>query len=387
MDKLLCQRILPEVKLVSAGETHTCATTVKGVRCWGSNFFKQATPVEDLAEVKLLATGQAETCVLNSDGVVCWGRSFDANPNNQLKGLVNPSQLVSGGGNTCALTDNGIKCWGLNKFFVPSGLPSVSKIALGEFHSCVIDNEKVKCWGMDYRDQISVPSDLAPALDIATGKDHNCATTVDGVRCWGPRAMAKALKVPDDIGIPKKIALGDNYSCALLTNNSVRCWGQYLNTVPEFTQEVSDIAAGEICAYAIVGNKLVCWNNSSIVFEIDSLKNPRELQAKGENACVKTDEGYQCWGQTVAAWDIPKDLKNPSLLALGEYHGCAQTDEGVRCWGDSGKGQQNIPQGLDPIQMTAGYSHTCALKAMENLYVGEENRYGQSNVPSLKLTR
>ena len=80
----------------------------------------------------------------------------------------------------------------------------------------------------------SVP---AAASKVAAGENHTCALLADGsVRCWGDNRFGQ-LDVPVDLGQVSAIRAGANHTCVIVADDAVRCWGgnTYLeSTVPGF---------------------------------------------------------------------------------------------------------------------------------------------------------
>ena len=83
--------LMSQVTAVTAGERHTCAlTTVGSIKCWGNNHDSQlgdgtavdrVTPV-DVARltngIKVVSAGERHTCALTTAGAVkCWGNNHD----------------------------------------------------------------------------------------------------------------------------------------------------------------------------------------------------------------------------------------------------------------------------------------------------------------------
>jgi alpha-tubulin suppressor-like RCC1 family protein len=130
-----------------------------------------------------------------------------------------------------------------------------------------------------------------PAVDVATGADHTCAVLQDGtVRCWGANdrgqvsgsaASGPALRTPALAGkTAKAVAAGARHSCALLTDGTVTCWGEGSygelgnglrvdaptptpSAVRDLTK-VTAIAAGEQYTCALVEDGSVwCWGTNS----------------------------------------------------------------------------------------------------------------------------
>ncbi|MBN2192981.1 MAG: hypothetical protein JW751_09210 [Polyangiaceae bacterium] len=141
-------------------------------------------------------------------------------------------------------------------------------IALGNYHSCAIGaNGVVKCWGQGNYGQLGLgdtehrgndPDEMGdglPAVDLgpgrtaqalAVGEHHTCALLDNsGVRCWGenefgqlglgdterrgdePGEMGSALPYVS-LGTGRTaiaIAAGADATCALLDDDSLKCWG------------------------------------------------------------------------------------------------------------------------------------------------------------------
>jgi E3 ubiquitin-protein ligase HERC3 len=144
----------------------------------------------------------------------------------------------------------------------------VQLIAAGAFHTCVLlDTAALKCWGNNAYGQLGLGNtadrganqnqmgDNLPAVNLGTGRTaksivaggfHTCALLDnDTVKCWGNNTqgelglgdvMARGGS-PNSIGdnlpavdlgtsrVAKLLALGSSYSCALLDNGTVKCWG------------------------------------------------------------------------------------------------------------------------------------------------------------------
>lgn len=133
--------------------------------------------------------------------------------------------LAAGGTHTCALTAKGdVRCWGGN---------TQGQLGLGT--AAVLSGQK------PYQNGIVNLSAVATA--IATGSRHTCALVQDGtVRCWGANdfgqlGLGHAHSIGDDevpdalnatvnLGLKSKaISAGGNVTCAILEDDSARCWG------------------------------------------------------------------------------------------------------------------------------------------------------------------
>jgi len=284
---------------ISAGTSHTCAITAsRGVKCWGRNSDGQlgdgtnldsTIPVDVTglpANVTSLASGHYHTCaVLETGSVYCWGRNIDGqlgdgttiNRNSPVRvtgfGGGDTAVLVSAGSaHTCVLLSSGlVKCWGDNSSgqlgngtttdsltpVTVSGLPAnISSISSGNMHNCVLGTSGgVKCWGRNSDGQLgdgttatrTTPVDVtglsSSVSEISAKNNHSCALLTDGsMKCWGDNSTGQLgdgtgadRLIPVNVtGIGtgvQKIAAGNWHTCALTTSGSVKCWG--LNTYGE----------------------------------------------------------------------------------------------------------------------------------------------------------
>jgi alpha-tubulin suppressor-like RCC1 family protein len=182
---------------------------------------------------------------------------------------------------------------------------SAQQIAAGMHHACaILDTGDVRCWGSNWTSQLGYPGidvvgdDEAPAdmptvslggtvEQLALGSNHSCALLEGGsVRCWGQNGMGQLGisgydVVGDDedpadapvlqLGGPaQQVVAGNEFSCALMEDGTVRCWGRDdleqlggADPVVLPTQAVQ-IAAGEahVCAVLETGD-LLCWGDNS----------------------------------------------------------------------------------------------------------------------------
>lgn len=265
---------------IAAGGDHTCALLANGtVRCWGENRFgqlgngnltKSAVPVVviGLTNATAVAAGWEHSCAILSDGrVMCWGlKKRDAKTVTvdvvvPVSGITNVVALAGGGEHTCAvLADGRVQCWGVNEngqlgdgtttdSLVPvsvSGIANATAVTAGREHTCaLLADGQVQCWGVKIIANKSgtvslVPepvSGIATAVAIAGGHYHSCALLSNGqVRCWGNNSGGElgngtttAAIVPVTVrGLTNAVAVaagGCNYSCVVLADGRVQCWG------------------------------------------------------------------------------------------------------------------------------------------------------------------
>ncbi len=246
------------------------------------------TLVSSLGSLRQVSSGGSSACALTTSGEV---RCFGAGSNGQLgngsqnngyksattvnlgTGLTATS-IAAGTSHYCALLGNStIKCWGHGTYgtignnstsvaYIPqpvSGISNANQVGSGNYYSCALLSDKtVWCWGMNTRGQLgnapaipgpgvqsNVPaqvSGITTATQIAVGYDHACALLEDRtVRCWGDNTNGQYGNntggsgvfgnIPQQADISGVIAIsaGNKFTCALLNNSTVKCWGAGAN--------------------------------------------------------------------------------------------------------------------------------------------------------------
>jgi alpha-tubulin suppressor-like RCC1 family protein len=403
------------VASVLAGGSHSCARlTTGGIRCWGRSLEGQlgygditaygaamdklpyvAGSIPNLESAVQIATGSKHSCALFANGqMACWGYNL----NGQLG--YNTIEAV---GDTESVASYG---------FVNVG-GNVSRISAGGQHTCaVLDTGNVRCWGLNNQGQLGYGSsgtdakigdneapytvgdvNLGGALvsDVVTGGEHTCVLLRDGnVRCWGRNDEGQlGYGRNDDIGdneIPlatnlnfngatvRQLAAGNNHTCALLSNGSVRCWGYngfgqlgidqlftHNSTVGGFNNW-GDVA-GET-PYSLQTTYGDVKFGGAVALQIS---------AGANHTCALLDTGaVRCWGNNANGQlgqgdKVLRDVPLPPTpttttptynavrlgasvvrLASGDSHNCALLSTGrVRCWGQGGSGQLGYGNLLD----------------------------------------
>ena len=317
-------------------------------------------------------------------------------------------------------------------------LARMGSIDAGDAFSCVIlDDLSVKCFGLGADGQLgsgstanigdgvgtSVSSSAAIALGsgrtartIATGAAHACALLDNNsVKCWGngvygvlgysdttsrgttTASMGDALAAVD-LGTGRSalmITAGAQHSCALLDNDTAKCWGRGANGQLGYgsTQTRGD-EPGEM-------------GDSTAAIALGSGRSARAISAGANHACALLDNyTVKCWGDnsygqlgqgslnnigdgigaSVSATEAI-DLgsgRTARAIAAGDLHTCVLLDNGsVKCWGaggngrlgsgaadDLGDGPGEMGDALAPVSLgtgrtalaiTTGGAHTCAL--------------------------
>ncbi len=441
-------------KALSVGYGFTCVILDTGdVKCWGDNwrgelgqddFTNRGNTPGSMAALnpinigagriaKAIATGYDHVCViLDTDDLKCWGSGADGelgsgDTNDRggtagdmaalgavILGAGRKAKAVSAGAyNTCVIMDNNqLKCFGYNwdgqlglesrhddrGTTVPAmnALPTVNlgagriakSVSIYEMHTCaILDTDEVKCWGdgsvgetghdnwNSYGDTVGSMATLPvtnlgvgrTAKSIATGFEHTCAILDDDtVKCWGDNSWGElgyndmtergssagsmAAIVPVNLGVgrtAKKIALGGFSSCALMDTDEVKCWGW-----------------GD---YGKLGQNNTAWAGN--VDHSVATMNPVNLSST--STAIASGNGFSC-----------------ALLSTGN----------VKCWGANGFGQLgyddttsrgqgaadmtslsnvNLGAGRTAKAIAAGSGHACVILDTDQVKCWGSNSSGQ----------
>ena len=290
-----------------------------------------------------------------------------------------------GDSHSCAVTSaGGVKCWGLNTSgqvgnsgagSYPStpvdvtGLTSgVSSVALGDTHSCVVTSGGgVKCWGSNSSGQLgdgtttrqntpvsvlaSAGVELTGIVAVSAGSAHSCAlTSTGGVKCWGGNTSGQLgndsvtnSSTPVDVltssspitplsGVTA-ISVGGSYSCALMSNGTVKCWG--------------DAAYGQLGNGNTNNQKTPVSVLASVGVELSGVS---AISTGTWHACALMSDGtVKCWGDNDnyqlgnnspdSNIPVTVNLSGVSGIAAGRYTSCALKSGGVQCWGQGTYGE------------------------------------------------
>ncbi len=373
-----------KVTAMAAGLAHTCALLTNGrVKCWGFNGAGQL----GLGDVANRADGMYELGDFLPTVDLGTGRKVKA--------------IAGGDFHTCALLDNStVKCWGLNdagqlgygdtsiRGDAPSemgnNLPTVNlgtgrkakSIVAGGTHTCaILDNSTVKCWGLNDRGQLGY-GDTSIRGD-APGEMGNSLPTV---------SLGTGRKA-------KSISLGKFHSCAVLDNNTAKCWGQ---------NSVGQLGYGDANNR---GDGVGEMGNSLLAVSLGTGRKAKSVVAGGTHTCAILDNGtVKCWGLNIAgqlgygdtndrgdgANEMGNNLPTVDLGAgrkatsidAGALHTCVRLDiRTLKCWGNNGYGQLgygdttsrgdnetlsllgpvDLGTGRKATSVAAGDYHTCVL--------------------------
>jgi alpha-tubulin suppressor-like RCC1 family protein len=306
-------------KVVSAGYQHNCAILDDDtLKCWGWNnngrlgygdttdrTAPDATAVVDLGSgrtAKALSLGESHTCaILDDDTIKCWGggnyigygdttqrEAPDATAVVNLGSGRTAKALSLGNGHTCAiLDDDTLKCWGYGGqgqlgtgdtswrghtagemgdalLAINLGSGRTAKVvSAGYQHNCaILDDDTLKCWGVNSYSQLGYGDtnnrgdaagemgDALLAINLGTGRTakvvsagyyHTCAILDDDtLKCWGRNTNGQlgygdstSRTAPEATAVvnlgagrtAKAVSTGSSHTCALLDDDTLKCWG------------------------------------------------------------------------------------------------------------------------------------------------------------------
>ena len=266
----------------------------------------------------------------------------------------------------------------------------------------IVDASKEGCDDADDDDNDGCADCRMGAVAIGMGPtaEHVCAVRDGQLRCWGRNDLGQLgqgntanfgdeadempgvdVKVNDPGTRVVKVTTTEQFTCVLLDNKRVRCWG---------TDGFGQLGAGTI--FTIWGD-----NPGEMPSPIASLGgDASDVLAGKQHACaLLTTDAVRCWGSNTLGQlgypgkpggEKPASYGDVSLggqataIAVGSNHSCALLVDGsVRCWGTNSSGQLGYPGvakvgddetpaaqgavdiGGAAIQIAAGDSHTCVV--------------------------
>lgn len=286
------------------------------------------------------------------------------------------------------------------------------------------------------------PSPASAWSAVAGGSGHACAIRDGTVFCWGENEMGElgdgttsnrwAPDVPVvGLGRAVDVAAGIRFSCAVVDDGSVWCWGENLgddgtSSVPQAVPGIDDavaIAAGGAHACALrAGGEIACWGlgqlgqlgNGTIIdnngnadpVAVSDIDNAVAITAGWNHTCaLRADRTVWCWGGNGDGAtgygqigdgtldNAPSPVQVVGLdevvaVAAGGWSTCAvRADRSAWCWGygergglgDGLSGNSATPvqaSGLDDaVGITVGGWHACALRSAGNVMCWGDNSF------------
>lgn len=307
--------------------------------------------------------------------------------------------------------------------------PPEQTVATGRRHTCVlVELGAVECWGDNSEGQLGngtltasptpvAVSGLSGAVAISAGSDHTCVVLADHTpRCWGDNTLGKlgaGLGGADNSTVPVTptgltglevvdIEAGGAFTCALIADGTVRCWGDngyyQLGLTAPSSPSAKDPVTGITDAVALssgsahscavlASGRAMCWGRnengqlgrgtisfrSSVATDVTGITNAVGVTAgDDDHSCVLlVDATAQCWGLNsdgrlgagpAAASQVTVPVPvlgatNLTQLTAGTVSTCARDEQGAAwCWGGNSKGALGTGTAADsnvPVQVSA----------------------------------
>ena len=331
------------------GTTATAATPTPGGQTGTATAIVEAPSPPAAVPV---AVGGKHVCALPGDGtVICWG-NLDVTQNEfgelgdgtvtdphapagdvWVQHVVIADAASASGGDCVDLTPDGsvIRCHG------SASLTGVSAIAAGYSHTCaLLADTTAKCWGSNAAHEWSgdpidpVPSYSGGAVGDGTTTVQPAPVTVIA----GPGETAALSGV-------RSISAAAYYTCAVLNDNTAKCWGNApqqpslapITVMADATNPLTNIASlaagDDMACAALRDGSVVCWGMGLLGDQLSEGRSrsstlPVTVTVGGTHAVLG--------GITSAA--VAQDVGYPRPNGFGMGHSCALDSQGgVSCWG------------------------------------------------------
>jgi len=277
------------------------------------------------------------------------------------------------------------------------GQYGIQTIAVGGYHICaLLDNGSVKCWGLNSSGQLGLEdtnsrgdaanemSDFLPVVKLGTNRTarnivaggyHTCALLDNGsVKCWGQNDFGQlglgdinnrgdaAGEMGDnltavDLGTgrtAKSLSAGIYHTCAILDNNSVKCWGRNgfgqlgLGGIAHRGNDANEM--GDNLPAVDLGTNRTARSIVTGVFHTCALLDNYTVKCWGYNNngqlgkgdTTTRGSGANEMGDNLTAIDFGTNRTVRSITA-GQYHNCVILDNvTTKCWGYNAAGELGL---------------------------------------------
>lgn len=244
----------------------------------------------------------------------------------------------------------------------------------------------VVCWGEPLAAPTVAPPSGEVLTQLAIGDEDTCGLHPDGtVKCWGGDAHQQ-LEVPS--GTFNAVSVADFYGCGVTTQGKIVCWGQTAGiSFPEQSSLVQVVAANRATCVRASDGTIGCAGTNG-VDDVPVGKTFTDITV-GYNsfACgVETDGTSVCWGAITGAVTarIPPSGDHFVHLAASDGLVCGlRIDGSARCWGNSiDHSVFDVPEGERFSLLAPGNAHVCGLRKSDNSVVcWGSDRLHQTEVP------
>ena len=361
---------------VCSGDTCDCAGMTAGIDCGGvcTETWDSPTNCGDCGNT--CSAGQAcigdECRCPGLDGMTCEGGCVDADSDADYCGDCDTTCIAGCVGGACHNTvidvsirvtqllavvsgpeSGGAAFWwhAVHPTVAAQPLPQrdgLSIVRINHSHTgtaqAIFSDQSFRVLGVDGEDGTMRWEELegiSHARDVCSGSDHDCVVTLDrGVTCWGRNDSAQlgqgsagtmddpagsVTGLSDDV---EAISCGWSHTCALLSDETVECWGSN--------------NSGEIGA--------TTPNPVTAATPVPDLTGIRELASGAGFSCARNEGGtVYCWGANNSAQTgigsnepfryVPPtavdDLPSASQIAATDHTICALAGGVPYCWGQN----------------------------------------------------
>jgi alpha-tubulin suppressor-like RCC1 family protein len=260
----------------------------------------------------------------------------------------------------------------------------------------------------------------ANAASVSVGRDHACAVLNDGkLMCWGSNlggqlgigvtgGTARTPVGPVNLGsgrTAKAVSCGDGKTCAILDDDTLKCWGSggngrlgYGDTTQRNAPDAAavNLGSGRTAKALSLGNGHTC-----AILDDDTLKcwGVNSYSQLGYGDTNNRGDAAGEMGDALLAINLGTG-RTAKVVSAGYYHTCAILDDDtLKCWGRNTNGQLgygdstsrtapeatavvNLGAGRTAKAVSTGSSHTCALLDDDTLKCWGDNSYGRVGVGS-----
>lgn len=277
-------------------------------------------------------------------------------------------------------------------------------------HVCArVNNGTVRCWGANDVGQLgtgsvsamsSLPVTVAGVSGVAavaTGGFHGCALLTNGtVRCWGQGTdgqlgnggLTNSSSAVAVTGITDGIAIsaGTYHNCVLRTGGAISCWGDN--------------------SYSQTGSSAVAdFPETKTPVALTTITGASSVYAAGFHTCALVSGGVKCWGdnslgalgnggtptKSATPVDVTGLTSGVTSVGGGDSHSCAVRGGAVQCWGDNtygqlGNGPPSATPATTPVAVTgltgvadvaAGFTFSCGRLTNRTVRCWGRNGFGE----------
>ena len=299
--------------------------------------------------------GKYQTCVIRDDhSTVCWG----ANEGGQL-GIGDPDYVDDYIGDGYDYADYQYGEAGFKSEMGDALIPidfgtddgtddgtalTAKSLACGAYHVCaILSDDSIKCWGSSESGKLGQGH-----TDYIGDDDYEMGNDLDAVKL-GTDGNGNKLTA-------KGVDCADYHTCAILSDDSVKCWGAneygYLAKGTEVGDYIGDdhgemgnnlaaIDLGTVDGTALTAKSVSCGASlTCILLSDDTIKCWGWEGYMG----VGADADYALTGNDMPVVDFGTDSSGNNLTAksisCGYAHSCAVlSDDTIKCWGGNEDGQ------------------------------------------------